>query len=437
MIITPVPSAINRRIACGFTPARCTMLATWSRDARMKSILPTPNTSARSVGNTFQLTSLTWHRLTVTTPIGSSPSRLGWWSKMAYRIAPPVGLYGATIASSSPLLPSRIGWRRQEKKTNPQAETSYLDWALADFSGYLTADELYDGPFCILSIVDNHTFKRIFYQVLEHTPTQDDILAFFSRFQAVLVARDLAVKGITTDGSDLYPPPIRAVWGDVPHQVCEFHILANLSEAVLHAVAKVRKTLTARKPPAGRGRPTKHTRKVIQQRQRLEQKISDLFTYRYLFVQRHLTDSEQETLQRITRGLPHLRILRQIMDEVYRLFDRRCRTETALAKLFRLRQRVRRFTSVGKTLQTLFSANVEKALTFLDDRLLPATSNAVERGNRRYRKMQKTIYRVRTYLQIVGRIALDMWREAFAQNRTGTLQWLHQARSALKPLFTL
>ncbi len=356
---------------------------------------------------------------------------------MAYRIAPPVGLYGATIASSSLLLPSRIGWRRRGKKTNPQVEIAYLDWALADFSGYLTADELYDGPFCILSLVDNHTFKRIFYQVLEHTPTQVDILAFFSRFQAVLVARGLAVKGITTDGSDLYPPTIRAVWGDVPHQVCEFHILASLSEAVLHAVATVRKTLTARKPPAGRGRPTKHTRKVIQQRQRLEQKISALFTYRYLFVQRHLTDSEKETLQRITRGLPHLRILRQIMDEVYRLFDRRCRTQTALAKLFRLRQRVRRFTSVGKTLQTLFSANVEKALTFLDDRLLPATSNAVERGNRRYRKMQKTIYRVRTYLQIVGRIALDMWREAFAQNRTGTLQWLHQARSALKPLFTL
>lgn len=72
------------------------------------------------------------------------------------------------------------------------------------------------------------------------------------------------------------------------------------------------------------------------------------------------------------------------MDEVYRLFDRRCRTETALAKLARLRCRVQRFTTVGKTLQTLFTANVEKALTFLDDRLLAATSNAVERANRRH-----------------------------------------------------
>jgi hypothetical protein len=42
-------------------------------------------------------------------------------------------------------------------------ETSSLDWALADFSGYIAADELYDGPFCVLSIVDNRTFKRLVY----------------------------------------------------------------------------------------------------------------------------------------------------------------------------------------------------------------------------------------------------------------------------------
>ena len=145
-------------------------------------------------------------------------------------------------------------------------------------------------------------------------------------------------------------------------------------------------------------------------------------------MQRPLTDSEHETLQRITRGLPQLRILRQIMDEVYRLFDRRCRLASAWAKLARLRQRVQRFTQLRKALQPLFSTNLEKALTFLDDRLLPSTSNAVERGNRRYRKMQKTIYRVRTQAQIIGRMALDLLREAFAQVHNATLQLLHQDR---------
>ncbi len=110
--------------------------------------------------------------------------------------------------------------------------------------------------------------------------------------------------------------------------------------------------------------------------------------------------------------------------------DRRCRTETALGKLARLRQRVQRFQPLSQVLKALFSANVEKALTFLDDRLLGLTSNAVERGNRRYRKMQKTVYRVRTYVQIVARLALDLFREAAGQPRTATLDLLHAERAS-------
>jgi hypothetical protein len=38
-------------------------------------------------------------------------------------------------------------------------DTDFLDWALTDFSGYVAADELYDGPFCILSAVDNRCYN--------------------------------------------------------------------------------------------------------------------------------------------------------------------------------------------------------------------------------------------------------------------------------------
>jgi hypothetical protein len=76
----------------------------------------------------------------------------------------------------------------------------------------------------------------------------------------------------------------------------------------------------------------------------------------------------------------------------------------------------------------LFSPNLEKALTFLDDKLLPSTSNAVERGNRRHRKMQKTVYSVRTKPHISARIALDMQREERAQQRNRTTNTLHTAR---------
>ena len=117
------------------------------------------------------------------------------------------------------------------------------------------------------------------------------------------------------------------------------------------------------------------------------------------------------------------------MDQVYALCDRRCRTQTALAKLATLRRRLQRFPQVGETLKTLFSPTLEKALTFLDDKLLPSTSNAVERGNRRYRKMQKSVYRVRTQAQLRARLALDMWREAYAEGRQQTLTALHRARA--------
>jgi hypothetical protein len=301
---------------------------------------------------------------------------------------------------------------------------------LADFSGYVAADELYDGPFCVLSLVDNRTFKRLAYQVLDHDPTHADITAFFRRFQAALEQRSLQVRAITTDASPLYPQPIAQVFGAVPHQLCEFHVLKELTKAVLRAVAQVRKRLAAQKPSLPRGRPsTRAAKRAARRRQRLQQKVGDLFEHRHLFVRHHLTAAERHTLQRITRGQPQLRTVRAIMDEVYRLFDRRCRTDTALAKLARLRRRVRRLAQVRRTLNKLFSANLEKALTFLDDRLLPSTSNAVERGNRRHRKMQKTVYRVRTQEHISARIALDMLRDARQQERQQTRASLHEART--------
>jgi len=277
--------------------------------------------------------------------------------------------------------------------------------------------------------VDNHRFRRLTYRVLDHNPTHTDIIPFFKHFKKELETRGLTLRGITTDGSPLYPVPIAQVFGDeVVHQVCQFHVIKELTRAVLHGLAKVRKKLKSTMPALGRGRPTRAQRRAATKRKRIQQKIADLFEHRHLFVKHHLTEGEKKTLRRITRGLPQLRTLRAIMDEVYRLFDRRCRTDTALEKLARLRRRVRRFKSVGKTLSKLFSANLDKALTFLDDSLLPATSNAVERGFRRHRKMQKTIYRVRTAEQIRRRIALDLQRDAHAQARHHTTQTLHQHR---------
>jgi hypothetical protein len=288
---------------------------------------------------------------------------------------------------------------------------------------------LYDGPFCLLSIVENRGFKRLCFGVLDHDPAHGDIRAFFRQFPAALTGRGLSLQGITTDGSELDPQPIFDVFGAVEHQVCRFPILAELTKAVLRAVAQVRQHLAAQKPKLPRGRPgTPEAKRKARRRRHLQRKIGDLFEHRHLFVRRQLTPAEQRTLRRISRGLPQLRALRQVVEQIYGLFDRRCRTETALAKLAGLRARVGRLRGFGPIFQKLQSPNLEKALTYLDDSLLGSTSNAVERSNRRHRKMQKTVYRVRTQATISGRIALDMFRDAQGPSREQTMKTLHHAR---------
>ena len=283
----------------------------------------------------------------------------------------------------------------------------------------------------MLSVVDNHAFHRLAFRVLEHDPDQDDVRSFLADFKAELDRRSLEVRGITTDGSSLYPKVLKELWPDAPHQVCVFHVLKEITKAVLRALAKLRKELAQHIPKLPRGRPRqdKQSQARARRAKRLKDRLAELFEHRYLFVRHRLSPAQKRVLTRLVRGRPQLRVLRAIMDEVYRLFDRRCRTATAVKRLAKLRARVRRFKRLGKALEKLQSPTLDKALLFLDDRLLGSTSNAVERSNRRFRKAQRSIYSARTAQQIRRRLALDLHREQRAARRARTLKSLHRARS--------
>ena len=95
---------------------------------------------------------------------------------------------------------------------------------------------------------------------------------------------------------------------------------------------------------------------------------------------------------------------------------------------------MRRFKKLGKSLDKLKSPMLERVLEFLDDKLLGATSNAVERANRRFRKAQNSIDSVRTKEHLEQRLALDMHREQRAPKRQLTMKVLHNARSKLDSL---
>jgi hypothetical protein len=159
----------------------------------------------------------------------------------------------------------------------------FLTWALADFSGYGAADELYDGPFCMLSAVDNRYYKRLLSEVLDHDPTHADIRALLERLKTALTACDLTLCGVPTDGSALSPAPLREVCGDVPHQICTFPILAEISKAVLGAMARARKGLAATQPKLPTGRPsTPAAKAAARTKQRLAEQGAAWFTHRYL-----------------------------------------------------------------------------------------------------------------------------------------------------------
>jgi hypothetical protein len=85
----------------------------------------------------------------------------------------------------------------------------------------------------------------------------------------------------------------------VPHQLCTFHVIAELVQGVLSAVAAERKRLATAKPKLKRGRPSskeKAVRRLARKSKAIQEKISDLFEGRFLFVKRRLTPSERSRL---------------------------------------------------------------------------------------------------------------------------------------------
>src|SRR5262249_15249717 len=152
---------------------------------------------------------------------------------------------------------------------------------------------------------------------LEHKPTHKDVRIFLSEFKGQLDRRGLRVRGITTDGSPLYPKVLKELWPGVPHQVCRFHILMEITKAVLKALAKLRRELRAKIPKLRRGRPNKEQQAQTRRWRRLKQRVAELFEHRHLFVKRHLSRAEKQVLKHLLRGQPQLGVLRDIMDEVY------------------------------------------------------------------------------------------------------------------------
>ena len=285
-----------------------------------------------------------------------------------------------------------------------------------DFSGYLVIDELHDGPYTIFYAVDAVARKRLGFLITREGAAEETARQFLRQLQEL---GPLVVLGVTTDGNPIYPPVLAEVFPGARHQLCRFHMLKEINLLVLRALAQVRRQLRAE--PCRRGRRPKRTtrrnrseteaqRRARRERQRREAQARAIWENRFLFVEKHLSATQKRRLAAICRSRPELTAVRQLVDLVYGLFDRRCRTATATKKLQALRRRklFQKFPVLEPVRRKLTSPNLDKALEYLDDDLLEGTSNAAERANRRFRKMQKAVYRYRTERMVRARIIFDM-----------------------------
>jgi hypothetical protein len=126
----------------------------------------------------------------------------------------------------------------------------YQPWVVANFSGILCVDEVYQGDLALLLAVDPAApdgDRLVGYTLLPKTRevNQNMVKVFVERLRAAGVTPDEVI----TDDSRLYPAVLAEVWPMAMHQLCLFHATRRVVRAVSDVVKQVRRTLPT-PPPA-------------------------------------------------------------------------------------------------------------------------------------------------------------------------------------------
>jgi transposase-like protein len=297
---------------------------------------------------------------------------------------------------------------------------TYREWTVANFSGTLCIDEIHLGHRTLLLATDPiNDFPVAF--ALVRANDQDHM----RRFLQNLKNRGFVPRVVISDGSNLYPAVLAEIWPQARHQLCVFHVLKDINKHVFDALRRLRKQL-GRQSKRRRGRPSKAQKRARARygKTRKEQAYF-IWKHRHLIVTRpdNLNGRERRWLSQMFQFLPPLRILRQFVLAIHRLFDPDQSPHQA---------RCRRAAFV-KTPEFLADPDLAQALTMLTpdkfDKMIaylhsPAgqrvrTNNHVERVNRRLRYFEKVRYKWRRRRTIVRFIvlAIDRWYHQEGQHR--------------------
>jgi len=231
-----------------------------------------------------------------------------------------------------------------------------------------------------------------------------------SRFLKNLRGKGFSPKVVVTDGSNLYPE----VWPQARHQLCVFHVLKDINARVFDALRRMR-----RRHAATGGRKRKRGRRRKDRRKRgptRKDQAHFIWKNRYLITTRpeNRDGRARRRLSRMFQYLPGLRLLREFVLRVYRLFDPAQSVHQAKCRRAALVNDAafQADPDLSRALGMLGAAKFDKMIAYLRS---PAgervrTNNHVERANRRLRYLEKVRYKWRRRRTIVRFVLLAVHR---------------------------
>jgi len=291
----------------------------------------------------------------------------------------------------------------------------YRRWSLARFSGTLCIDELHLGSKILLLATDPLGDFPVAFALVSAND-QDHM----RRFLENLRQHGFQPQVVVSDGSNLYPTVLAAIWPQARHQLCIFHVLKDINDCVLDGVRRVRRRLArggGRK--RRRGRRSKAQQRAARRRGLTNKdKATFIAKHRYLIVRRpdSLTDRDRDDLLTMLSYAPELVTLRRFVVGVYNLFDPEQSPHQAYCRRAVLAKAAdyQADPDLKRAVEMLAPDKFAKMIAYLHS---PAgkrvrTNNHVERVNRQVRYFEKVRYKWRRRRTIVRFIilALDRWR---------------------------
>ncbi len=281
---------------------------------------------------------------------------------------------------------------------------------LSEFSGTLCVDEIHLGHRVVLLASDPVADNPIACAIVSSNDAEHML-----RFLRNLRNHGFLPNTVITDRSNLYPKTIAEVWPKANHQLCVFHVMAEINDHVLDAVREVRRSIKPKRIKKGKGRPSKRHQAKVRKLKEQRAQADKLFRRRHLIVTKrsNISIEDKPTLEELLSLSPKLGTLRAFVDDLHALFQVR-RTKKQAWKIWRRMRRNRTYLQnehLRKALEVLNKANMEKLLHYLDKdtalRTKVRTNNHVERCNRVIRYLEKVRYKWRRRRTIIRHILLQ------------------------------